>query len=494
MLFFYQQVLTLLTTTPGNLAYHLVLTFSIAGALPAAFNLWQASRLPQGRRMVIGLGLLLAAQLALMVVAGLAQYLAISSALIPTLDRAMITFSLILLVWLWVFPDPLPLADFATALLSLLTLILAVVSTIWGTNLDSAATYNGTLSDIVWQVFALILAFTGGVLSLIRRPSSYETGLGMFALLFTGHLIHLLAPLPEGDFPGVVRLAQIAAFPLLLVLPQRYQVYLSGAIPDAGFRSQETPSAGLDPGLFQSFLSLATKSTPNDLYRAITLTVSRGLAADLCLLISPPNTKKHLTIHSGYNLPRQEHLGSATFHSSLAPVLAESLHQGRPLHLPADSDIPDLIGLGKVLALSLTGPLLAAPITAPGGSTNLSLVLLSPYTDRAWSASDQNYLADIAKSLSDVLRRAQEIRVLEEQLSQARLHLQSLKTENERLSQSLHARSPSEKSTSTETERLQAELRLTLDEVSRLRGALAEAGQRNPLLEKTSPGSRASGE
>ena len=30
MVSFYEQVLTLLTTTPGNLAYHLVLTFSIA--------------------------------------------------------------------------------------------------------------------------------------------------------------------------------------------------------------------------------------------------------------------------------------------------------------------------------------------------------------------------------------------------------------------------------------------------------------------------------
>lgn len=494
MVSFYEQVLTLLTTTPGNLAYHLVLTFSIAGALPAAFNLWQAGRLPQGRRMVIGLGLLLAAQLVLMVVAGLAQFLAVSSALIPTLDRAVTTFSLVMLIWLWVFPDPLPLADFATALLSLLILILAIVSMIWGTDQDSAVNFNGTLTDIVWQVFALILAFTGGVLCLIRRPSSYEIGLGMFALLFSGHLIHLLAPLPEGDFPGAVRLTEIAAYPLLLVLPQRYQVYLSGARPEAGFHVQATPSTELEPDLFQSFLTLATQVNPQKLYQAITLIVSRALAADLCLLISPPNTKRHLTIHSGYNLSRQEHLGSATFHSSLTPVLAESIHQGRPLHLPAGSDIPDLIGLGKVLALSLTGPLLTAPIPAPGGSPNLSLVLLSPDTDRVWSASDQNYLADIAASLSKVLQRAQEIRVLEEQLSQARPQLQSLKSENERLSQSLRARPPSDKIISSENERLQAELRLTLDELSRLREALAEVDQRKPVLEKTTPSSRIPGE
>jgi hypothetical protein len=38
----YQQVISILTIPPGNLVYHLVLAFSIAGALPGAlwFTTW----------------------------------------------------------------------------------------------------------------------------------------------------------------------------------------------------------------------------------------------------------------------------------------------------------------------------------------------------------------------------------------------------------------------------------------------------------------------
>ena len=66
------QILTTLTVFPGNLVYHLILAFSIAGAFQAALNLWRSSGFPQGRRMVIGLGLLLAVRLILFISAGLA--------------------------------------------------------------------------------------------------------------------------------------------------------------------------------------------------------------------------------------------------------------------------------------------------------------------------------------------------------------------------------------------------------------------------------------
>jgi hypothetical protein len=60
------------------------------------------------------------------------------------------------------------------------------------------------------------------MLLLIRQPEGFGNGLGMVILLFLGHLAHLVTPLPQGDFPGAVRLAQLAAFPLLLTLPQRF--------------------------------------------------------------------------------------------------------------------------------------------------------------------------------------------------------------------------------------------------------------------------------
>ena len=102
----FQQVLDLITTNPGNLIYHVVLAFTILGALQAALNLWRHDQFPQGRRMVIGLGLLLGIRLILFLGAGLGLIgLVDPHIILPNLDRAVMAFSLIIILWLWIFPE-----------------------------------------------------------------------------------------------------------------------------------------------------------------------------------------------------------------------------------------------------------------------------------------------------------------------------------------------------------------------------------------------------
>ena len=59
------QILSVLTEPAGSLIYHLILVFSIAGALQSAFVHWRSSEFPQARRTMFGLGVLLVAQIAL---------------------------------------------------------------------------------------------------------------------------------------------------------------------------------------------------------------------------------------------------------------------------------------------------------------------------------------------------------------------------------------------------------------------------------------------
>src|SRR5512133_2818533 len=104
---FLSQVFTLLTVPPGNFIYHVVLVFSVAGALQAAFAHWRSSEFPQVSRAMIGLSLLLAAQVLLFAVSGLAwQQFVNANAVLPVLDRALAVFSIIWITWLWSFPEP----------------------------------------------------------------------------------------------------------------------------------------------------------------------------------------------------------------------------------------------------------------------------------------------------------------------------------------------------------------------------------------------------
>ncbi|MES0361116.1 MAG: GAF domain-containing protein [Anaerolineales bacterium] len=448
----YQQVITLLTVPPGNLVYHLVLAFSIAGALPGALNLWQGSRLLEGKRMVIGLGLLLLAQFILILDAGLAQFFPGFASWLPVLDRAVNAFSLVILIWLWIFPQPLRMADAATILLSLLIILLTILTGFLWMNESPEVNFNGSFIDMLWAGFSLILAFGGGLLSILRRPAGFGIGLGMFSLLFLGQLVYFLDPLPQGDFPGIVRLAQIAAYPLLLTLPSRFGLGTETAHPD---------SQRLDPVVYQQFTTLATRWEPFETCQSITAIVSHTLSADVCLLISPPNSRQYISLYCGYDLSRRENIGAATFDSNLVPVLSESLRQARPLHIPAEGNIPDLEGFGKILNLSLVGSLLSAPILTPTGEMDKALVLLTPDSQRSWSAEDQNFLADIARSLTEIFEIKKDILNFQEKIAQSNNALSNLQVEKDRL-----ARDSAE-----QVEQLQTELQAAQDEITSLRAA-----------------------
>jgi GAF domain-containing protein len=488
---FFQQILTLLTTSPGNLAYHLVLAFSVASAMVATLNIWLATRMTPARRTLIGLGLLLLAQFLLIIWSGLAQIYPDLAAAMPSVDRAVTAFSLVLLIWLWVFPDPLRQADFGTALLGVLVLTLAIFSSIWWINQSLYTSFNGSPADLLWTGFSMLLAAAGFLFLIFRRPPGYGTGLAMFVLLFIGELVHFLAPASVGDYPGAVRLAQMVAYPILLFLPQRYPLPTLTVSRQTVLYSQATPGLRIQPALFQAFLSLATKTEPLQICQAMSLTTAHALSADICLLVSIQNNSTLVSINCGYNLNRQEFLGAATFDRSLAPVIAESLRQNRPLHIPAKSNLPDLRGLGNALNLLPAGPLLSAPIQSPASTSAISLILLSLQANHVWTAEDQNYLADIARTFSEVFRRAQSEKLREDQLTQANRALNNLQAENERLSLAARTPSPAEKSISPEVERLQAELRLTMKEVALLRNALQVSDQKLPTLEKMRAGSSA---
>ncbi len=458
----YQQVITLLTVPPGNLVYHLVLAFSIAGALPGALNLWQGGKLIEGQRMVIGLGLLLLAQFILILDAGLAQFFPGFAAWLPVLDRAVNAFSLVILIWLWVFPQPLRMADAATILLSLLILLLTILTGFLWMNESPEVNFNGSFIDMLWAGFSLILAFGGGLLSILRRPAGYGIGLGMFTLLFLGQLVYFLDPLPQGDFPGIVRLAQIAAYPLLLTLPSRFGLSTEAADSD---------TLRLDPIVYHQFTTLATRWEPFETCQSITAIVSHTLSADVCLLISPPNSRQYITLYCGYDLSRRENIGAATFDSNLVPVLSESLRQARPLHIPAEGNIPDLEGFGKILNLSLVGSLLSAPILTTTGEMDKALVLLSPNSQRSWSAEDQNILADIARSLTEVFENKKEYSNFQEKIAQSNNALSNLQVENDRLVRELEKVSSSDLSSTNQVEQLQSELRDAQDKITSLRAA-----------------------
>ena len=506
---FFQQIFTILTTPPGVLAYNIVVAFSVAGALSLSAHSWYLSGFPQNRRTTIGLVLLLVSQALLFVVGGLnMDSPVLPPYLLPVLDRTLTAFGLILIIWLWAFPEPLRLADAASFLLGLLVLAISIFSAIWWVNRGLDTYFNGSLPDSVWGVFDLLVVVLGAVILYLRRPNGWITAQIMLALLFLGYIIHLWAPLSDNDFPGVVRLFQMLAYPLLLTLPQRFQVPVvqppdrisppGGGVEASGFTSE----------LFDNFLELFSGTSPQENCPAITRILSQAISADLGLMVSIPPEGNSLSIRCGFDSIRNSPLGNVILESSRVPLLTAALHGNTSLRLPASSTSADLEGLSQALNLSRSGPLLAVPFPLVGAALT-GLVFLSPYSNRGWTKQDESSLVALSDSMVGLLERSSRFPELEEQLAQSDEHIQRLQSNLETLKSQAdqdqksieglaalvaaqetvvashtESKPPEEFPGSREIQHLEAELRLALEELAFTRNALAGADEKILMLER----------
>ena len=421
---FLNQIDNLLTTSPGNLLYHIVLVFFIAGALQGAIHLLLSSQFPQARRIVLGLAVLLGLQIILILVSGLTWKGAFGSqTVLPPLDRVVTLLGLVWIIWLWAFPEPSRRADVATVLLNLVALIgFGLTLTFWIPG--SLASFNTTIFETIWQGFSLAVALLGILMLAVRKPNGWGNGLAMLLLALIGHLVSLFFT-AKGDYPGFVRLTQLALFPILLTLVQRFSSPVSKR-PPAGktVKSANEPIVerrrySTDPKTFQALMSLAAEADADKIASALTRGIAQAMLADLCFLVTL-TADKSLVITCGYDLIREENLDGTAINKDIVPLLANAILHGRPLRLPASSTSSDLKGLGEMLGLSNSGNLLSVPISSREHEPLGGILILSPYSNRLWSADDQSYLANVSPLFVPILDRSQRVSVVEAERDQAR--------------------------------------------------------------------------
>jgi signal transduction histidine kinase len=541
---FLSKIISLLTTAPGNLVYILALAFTLLGAFPSAVIQWRATGYPQSRRLLVGLCLLLAGQLVLFTVSALVWANVTTPDLLPTVDRAILVFTLIWIVWLWAFPDPTRIGDTASILLSLLTLVGLVLGI---SSPSPVNTFNRSVQGVLWTVVALSILLLGAVFLALRRPKGWGTGLAITLMIALGCMVDLVLPENPGDYSGIIRLMSLAAYPLMLSLLMRFPIPGDGMQADtavAGFQrkvargeqqadndesdtSRQRRRYSTDPKTLQTMLSLAAELDAEKINQQIVRSVAQALLSDLCFLIYIAEDRSSLHIASGYDLIREENLEGGMMSKDAVPTLASAVLRGRSLRLPASSTSTDMKGLADMLGLANPGNMLVVPINSEKGPIG-SLMLLSPYSNRLWSAEDQTFLTTIATAFVPIVERGRRIDDLGRDRERARLsaeeanaqtarlqasnadlnnQLTELKVQLEQLAllkaqqrdvsekieklekdnEKLRARIEAAKSAggaATGSEQMEAELRLTLQEMAHLQNQLATANMKILELEK----------
>jgi signal transduction histidine kinase len=416
MSLFLTKIITLLTIPPDNFIYHMVLVFSIAGALLGAARSLHSSNFPQERRTVIGLSIMLGLQLVMYIVSGLTWPGWLNSQLVlPPFDRAVTLLTLVWIAWLWAFPEPVRMADAATLLLSLLGIaVLGLTLVLLVRNPTSS--FNLSWYEIGWQGFSIAVILLGILGLILRKPNGWSYGLAMLILAFLGHVISLFYRV-EGNYPGIVRLTQLAMFPILLILSQRFASSLlveTPAVKSGNFdgQVQKRERYSTDPKAFHALMALAAETDSNKIGQALARGIGQAMLADLCFLITLGEDKS-LAITSGYDLIHEKYLGGTTIDRDGIPLLANAIQRGRPLRLPASNTSSDLKSLGQALRLKSPGNLLCVPVTSPKRGSLGSVLILSPYSNRLWSAEDQIYLSNASSLFIPILERSQRTAALE---------------------------------------------------------------------------------
>lgn len=414
-----QNVFTLLVTFPGNLVYHTVLSFSIAGALYGAFSLREEGDTPQARRMIIGLSILLGLRVLMFTSAIIIQYAQIDNpALLPIIDRTITSLSLIIIVWFWAFPTPSKDADSATISLGLLTFLISFTLGLWWYQREPQRNFNGSILDIGWETYNLFLLVTGILLLIIRGPKEFGHGLGMMITLALGHIFHLGSTEIGQNLPNAVRFAQMAAYPILLTLPHRFD-HVEDRLPihRAVERVSKTETHDFDPYLVEPRIlrllsSVLNEKSPDKVYNTIARFVSEMMHTDMCLLCSSFREEKQFVILGGYERVQEHSLGKFILNKDHFPLLTSAIEKSRSMRLPASSTSPDISNLKENLNLRQSGHLLVGAIPVPAGSPPLGLILVSTHSDRRWNPRDEDYLLELTEVLKSILASNEQMNLL----------------------------------------------------------------------------------
>ena len=529
---FTSQIFELLTVPINNLLYYIVLSYAVASAMLSAFIHWRASEFPQARRALIGLGVLLAAQVTMFLFSGLGWQGLIDPKILPPMDRAFIIFGIIWITWLYAFPEPSRPADAAAALLSVLVLTALGLSLLAWQPQITTITYNQTSDDWFWQIGSLAVGLIGIAIMFVRKPDGMWNGIVLLGLGILGHIGHLAFPI-DGNYSGVVRIAYMAAYPILLTLPLRFSTPSSAnESPARQITQKQDENLGerrrysTDPKTFHAMLALAAETNPTKVSQAITRAIAQTMLSDLCFMIYINDNSNQMSIAGGYDLIREDALEGGTLNKGSIPMLANSLQRGRPLRMPSSSTSADIKGLSDILGLSNPGHLLSVPILTAEKESLGGILLLSPYSDRTWTAEDQAYLSNIATSLVPIIQRGQKVNRMEAQSSEAIRRSADLEHRVQELTEELHnAQTEIQKAGSVEmasllqaqeesqriieqlqlenaelrtgkslqtgaapasfaSGQIEQELKTTLQEVARLQNQLMEANMKTRELEK----------
>lgn len=404
-----RDFLQLIGTQPGALVYHLVTLFAIQLILGVAIGHWQRRRDEDARRLlVMGAGLFLA-RAVLMLVAVLDRLgLASVEVVLPPMERFLHLITVALTVWTFL-PILQKLARLGTAALIITSIIglgmYAAFSTTWPAAEAAGITYNGYWQERVWEFSTTGILALALIASLAWRGESWGWLACLLALWLGGHGLQIAAPAAEVNAPGWIRLADLAALPLLAGLVYRRALTPVSAVATETKRRRELhgPPGSL-LGVLEAVQRIEADGDTRSALELAASAIARALDADMVAIgltaPGPVEAVRIAALHPPTSVMAENQ--EPTLFVSKHPLLARALESQRGEQVVHSDQGSGTAGLYHRLGFDGQGPLLAQPLLLEDEVIGVLLVG-NPISHQKWRGLDEQSLTAIAATLASAI-------------------------------------------------------------------------------------------
>jgi len=410
------QALELVSESPGDLVYYLVTLFALEAILAMVVGEWlRERRTPQTQRwLVAGLGVLFTR--GVLMVAALLAWRGVwsAAAVMPPLERFMDAVVLLFVGW-----AALPLSDAypvaATGLLgaSLLAGLVgyAAAASVWYRAVTDQPDliFNGYMQDTLWTVVGLGLLSLIGVGVLARRAAQWPLLFGAVWLMGAGHGAHLVAPNAGSSVAGWIRLANLAAYPLLAGLVYRQVQDWQHKDLATALRAVSRPAtdAGDLARTWEWLAAAQDIGASLDLDTTLVMAVSAAtqvLQAEVCALGLPAKRDhRHMELALVHATDRSTEEGNV-FPMDEQPLIRRAIRTRR--QLVAQEVDPSVTDMYALLGEPEAGPLLLQPLIDDRVVVGV-LIAGNPRSQRAWTDQDRRLGMILGHRLALAISNAQ---------------------------------------------------------------------------------------
>ena len=408
-----EQIIQLLSGTPGNVIYHLITLFSLQVIFALSFTQWR--RNPADtlmRRTMWASAAIFVSRLGLLL-AGLAVSgnVATAVSVLPPLEQAINTATAVLMVWALVppFRKQPQLGDTLTLILLLVIGVMYIFfAQTWPDMALSGVSYSETTQAIIWTVVQLVILILGVILSFTDRSLWLSLRQIILFILLATYVFHLWVNpntvSTQTDIAYWIRLGYLITFPLWAAFV--YRTNMEALLSLTASAPKITHESDLPLIINLATRVVSSLQSQENVENAISMVNRLIPASHIALALNLENAKSHLQVTSNQQTRNPAENTNWQINLDEWAAFRQALMENQTIELTTDG-----IGARQMrlwyeeMGMAPQGPLLIEPMYAEKTAVGLLLIGAKPEKE-AWSTEHKNTASALAAYFAQVIHNS----------------------------------------------------------------------------------------